>query len=62
MVSKCDLCNKTVKSSNELGRHVRSVHEYQRHEYGIWHKLFTRQYRLIKHDKLHTMGNNNNIR
>ena len=32
MVSKCDLCNKTVKSSSELGRHVRIVHEKQRHQ------------------------------
>ena len=54
MVSKCDLCNKTVKSSSELGRHVRSVHENQRHECGIYHKLFTRQYTLTKHEKLHT--------
>ena len=54
MVSKCDLCNKTFKRSCELGRHVRSVHENQRHECGICHKLFTRQYTLTKHEKLHT--------
>ena len=40
MVSKCDICNKTVKSSSELGRHVRIVHEKQRHECGICKKTF----------------------
>ena len=57
MVSKCDICNKTVKSSSELGRHVRIVHEKQRHECGICKKLFTRKYTLTNHEKLHTRSN-----
>ena len=61
MVSKCDLCNKTVKSSSELGRHVRIVHENHRHECGICHKLFTRKYTLTKHKKLHDKVINSNI-
>ena len=43
MVSKCDLCNKTVKSSSELGRHVRIVHEKQRHQCMVCKKLLTRK-------------------
>ena len=54
MVSKCDLCNRPFKRPSQLGRHVRIVHENQRHECGICHKLFTRQYKLTKHEKLHT--------
>ena len=54
MVSKCNLCNKIFKRSCELGRDVRSVHENQRHECGICRKLFTRQYTLTMHEKLHT--------
>ena len=39
----------------ELGRHVRSVHEKQRHKCSVCMKLlFTRKYTLTKHDKLHT--------
>ena len=57
MVSKCDICNKTVKSSSELGRHVRIVHEKQRHECGICKKLFMRKYALTNHEKLHTRSN-----
>ena len=57
MVSKCDLCNKTVKSSSELGRHVRIVHEKQRHQCMVCKKLFTRKYTLTNHEKLHTRSN-----
>ena len=61
MVSKCDLCNKTFARQRELGRHVRIVHENQRHECGICHKLFTRKYTLTKHKKLHDKVINSNI-
>ena len=38
----------------KLGRHVRSVHENQRHKCGICMKLFTRKYTLTNHEKRHT--------
>ena len=46
MVSKCDLCNKSFARQKELGRHVRIVHENQRHECGICKKTF--------YEKIHT--------
>ena len=61
MVSKCDLCNKSFARQKELGRHVRIVHENQRHECGICHQLFTRKYTLTKHKKLHDKVINGNI-
>ena len=54
MVSKCDLCDKTFKK-RELGRHVRSVHEKQRHKCFVCMKLFTRKYTHTKHEKPHTI-------
>ena len=60
MVSKCDLCDKTLKK-RELGRHVRSVHEKQRHQCLFCMKLFTRKYTLTKHEKLHGKVINSNI-
>ena len=57
MVFKCDLCDKTFFLNRELRRHVRSVHEKQRHECGFCHKLFTRKYTLTNHEKLHTRSN-----
>ena len=41
----------------ELRRHVRSVHETQRHQCLVCKKLFTRKYTLTKHEKLHTRSN-----
>ena len=55
MVSKCDLRVKPFKGPYPLGRHVRIVHETQRHKCDICMKLFTRKYTLTKHEKLHSM-------
>ena len=55
MVSKCDLCNRTFKSSSELGRHVRRVHENQRHECGILSQIiYEKNTHLQSMKKLHT--------
>ena len=56
MVFKCDLCDKPLKK-RELRRHVRSVHEKQRHQCLVCKKLFTRKYTLTNHEKLHTRSN-----
>ena len=53
MVSKCDLSNKTFKVPSQLGRHVRIVHKNQRHKCCVCMKLFSKKYKLTKHEKLH---------
>ena len=53
MISKYDLSNKTFAGLSDITRHARITHENHRHECGIRHQLFTRQYILTKHKKLH---------